>query len=91
MAEKTEENLNIDCNSLRALSSADKPYKLLTELQSERILLSKEESNASEVVTELFDKITKDSKHERQATLNFLREVLAIYKGRFAFQKKGDR
>ena len=30
MAEKTEENLNIDCNSLRALSLTDKPYKLLT-------------------------------------------------------------
>ena len=32
--EKTEENLNIDSNTLRGLSSITKPYKLMTEMQS---------------------------------------------------------
>ena len=33
----------------------------------------------------------KDSKHEKQATVTYLKNVLALYKGRYVFQKKGEK
>lgn len=42
--DKTEINLNIDCKSLKSLSDLDSSYLLITEYSSDRILLTKSES-----------------------------------------------
>ena len=43
----TQDNLNIDCNSLRGLSSIDSLYKLLTDPENERILLCKQDNQTN--------------------------------------------
>lgn len=44
-----------------------------------------------ESVTEIYDRINNGPKHERYAVVTYLREVLAFYKGRFVFQRKGEK
>lgn len=89
--EKTEVNLNIDSNSLKALTELNQPYRIVADVAGDRVLALKEEGKEAEAVTEVFDRINKEGKHERYAVVSYLREVLCMYRDRFVFQKKGEK
>jgi hypothetical protein len=89
--EKTEVNLNIDINSLKALTELNQPYTIVTDVDGDRVLVIKEGGKEAEVVTEIYDRINKEGKHERYAIVSYLREVLCLYKDRYVLQKKGEK
>ena len=63
--EKTEINLNIDCNSVKALSDLKLPHTIVTDIGCNRILVQKSGSSGEEpkeVVTEIVDRVSSDQR-----------------------------